>query len=201
MENAQKPLAAVLLAAFLLIFPGGCSRPKVTEEALADARITINYYDIHGNSPAEVWRAIVNNGPVDQFGQRCSAYTKWKISWHWRYRADGSADYRKTAVSYRIWVTLPRLVSSSNDPALMQWWQELWDGINRHEAEHVRLVRVNHSKVRTAILEAARGKPGLSEEEAHAAAEKAVAVIRQLDLRYDRETKRGRTEGIDLDNA
>jgi predicted secreted Zn-dependent protease len=161
-----------------------------------DRRVRIIYFDVKGNSAAEIRHSLYANGPIDPFGKRRLAYTRWRIFWSWPQK-NGKPNFAQVRTNYRASMLLPRWRWAANAPAALQvQWQYLFAAIVKHERKHVINAANNYQRLGELIQQAYERNPGLTETDAEQIAQRELRRIRALDRILDRKTAHGRTEGV-----
>jgi len=117
-----------LLAAFTLSPPALAAGWKPVEK--------IDSYTITGQTPAELYAAIGEKGPVVGNGQRVIAHTNFKLTWQRDYQPQGGACVLKSArPKLIITYTLPK--PARKLPAATQArWDAFSAGLIAHEKVH-----------------------------------------------------------------
>ena len=178
-------------------------KPDAEEIFGRDPKVNIKYYSVSGNSITEIEDAIRKNGPLDAGGKkRRYAYVDWFIFWDWPKETDGSPALARTTSDYKIDVLLPKWEPSySASPETVESWNNLLNALIYHEKGHIDFARLHVNEVANAIVNAAIQDPKLSIEEASKIGKAEVAKIKELDIAYDRETKHGLTQGVELSKS
>jgi len=136
------------------------SKPKVTE--------TITYYEISGDTAAELRAQMKTKGPNGYWG-----YSRWYVRW------SGSCK-----LSVTVDITMPKLKNPENVPAgLVQKFDKMYAALLTHEKNHGQ-----HGISAAEEIEANRCKNG------NAIIDKWAAE----DVTYDKRTNHGETEGVVL---
>ena len=151
----------------------------------------IQYYDVTGTTTVELRTSMNERRPTDPYdGHRpVDAYTDWYIYWGWPGYGTDSCILSAAVVIYRIKVILPRWQPPADAPGeLITKWEKYVKSLVIHEQGHVDHIVNHHLEVRTAIQNATCST-------AEAGAQRVLVDLRALDLRYDRETKHGETQG------
>jgi predicted secreted Zn-dependent protease len=163
------------------------SAPGTVAGVVANA--AMQYYDITGTTATELRASINASGPVDSSGQHNDALTMWNIDWTWPLNPDSSCILSNATITTTITVTFPRWSPAPGASAtLVQQWNTYQAALVTHESGHVSFVVATAPDVLAAIK-------GATCATAEAAAQAAVARIRQHDVDYDAETSHGATQG------
>ena len=186
------------LWALIFLASGAASAVEV---APLHEEIATETYAIHGDSAEALAAAIRVNGPMAPWGQRVGGYTTADIRWWLRMVRDDSgcrlanADVRLVAT-----VTSPEWVEAATGPAaLRRRWPRFLDASARHEAMHLQLMREAGERMRTAFSEAAPAKDCATLEAAtDDAARREIRAGAARNRAFDRRTRHGRTEGVEL---
>ncbi len=154
---------------------------------------TINWYDIDGDSEAELRSQLDAKGPEGH-----DAYTRWHVTWRFTYvRSEEGCTTGPVTTDVHINVTLPRWrgPADETDP-LVRRWRRYLDALKVHESGH----RETGFRAATDITEALPALPPKptceeAEEAANAAAREVLERYRKPDTDYDGETRHGETQG------
>ncbi len=190
------PLPSRLSLALALAVTGGSvalTLPHQTAQTKPISQVTIAnatmvYYDITGNTAAQLRAQLNAKGPLYRT-ERFDALTQWFVRWNWPGYGSPTCRLQNAVVSYEVKVTFPRWRAPANaSPALVQRWNRYMQALALHERGHVDHLANNYQTVATAIQRATCTT-------AEAAAQNALGPLRQYDLDYDRATNHGATQG------
>ena len=198
---------ALRLFALLLLLPAtACvTVPKPRERAALllppsvwPRDTAIHWYDIEGDTEAELRASLDVTGPEDTGGQRHDAYTAWHVTWRFPFsRSDEGCTTGPVTTDVHITVTLPRWKGPADetDPVVRHWRLYL-DALKVHESGH----RETGFSAATDIAEALPVLPPKptceeAEEAANGAAREVLERYRKLDTDYDSQTRHGATQG------
>jgi predicted secreted Zn-dependent protease len=172
----------------------------LTSQAGADPTITINYdyYDIEGQTAAELRDQMDRNGVLWTDGNIYDAYTGWNVNWNYRYRVtDFQCSIRSVTTTLDVEIRLPRWINyASGSSALKRKWDLYMQSLRQHEKGHKDLgveaaVEIEQS---IAVLESAATCDDLAE----AANELGRSIISKYATKergYDAHTNYGETQG------
>ena len=147
------------------------------------------YYDISGATEADLRAQLNTFGPVGYDGYKGDSTTHWFIGWNWPGYGESSCQQSDVTLSYDIQVIFPRWTPPENtSPALVAKWVSYTRLLAEHEEGHVDFIMANYLSVAGAIKRATC-------ESAEAAAQAALASLRQHDVDYDAATSHGETQG------
>ncbi|MCB0319092.1 MAG: DUF922 domain-containing protein [Bdellovibrionales bacterium] len=159
--------------------------------------LEIKYYPVTGKSKKELRKAINSNGPVDMYGDKKDAYTKWFISWKWPSDIGSVPDFSKTTSQLKIELYLPKWIpADKTSDELKDEWISYYRAMLNHELKHVEIALNNYQNVSKAIRTAADKNQFLSVIEAHKIAKNEVRKIHAADKTYDILSHSGRLEGV-----
>lgn len=158
----------------------------------------VRWYDVEGDSEAQLRAALDAHGPEDQSGERHDAYTAWHVTWRFPFsQTEEGCSTGPVTTKVRVTITLPRWRgwADENDP-LVKHWRRYLDALKEHETGH----RDTGFRAATDITEelpALPPKPTCeeAEEAANAAARAVLERHRARDTEYDAETRHGATQG------
>jgi len=160
--------------------------------------LEISYFDISGDTPAALRAELDEHGPHNMKGQRCDAFTRWDIKWHWPV-INMLPDFKRTEVTLSLNVSFPRWSSHAGaKPELVERWRKFSLAVAHHELGHIEQALSAYKGLRKEILLAARIDPDLSPQAANLLARNYVAKMQAADDRYDQLTNRGRRQGAEL---
>ena len=186
-------LVGYLLGSLVLALNGGA--PIYREECPVE--ISYEYYDVSGDTFADIMHSIRSQGPVDARGKRRYARTDWTVEWQWERDLDGVIQPGSVKVECRAKLTLPRRVGGSAlSPLDAERWSAYERLLMRHELNHVRHVEVVAPEIARRIKQRHERHGTVSAKTAQRVAKAVLQDIRELDRAYDRRTVHGATEGI-----
>jgi predicted secreted Zn-dependent protease len=172
-----------------------CAWPAQAVVNLADE---VEHYDIAGTTPADLRREMNANGPRGAGGRRFDGYTRWRMSWRYRYHnRGGGCSIASVTTSVKVTMTLPRWTNESQaSAAVRQHWARYLATLEQHEQGHRRHGMDAAAEIDRAI--AALPKAATCDAlgaEANATGLRIVRQYNQRDLDYDRDTEHGATQG------
>ena len=165
--------------------------------AVVEINDHVDRYDIVGTTAAALRHEMSMKGPQGS-GRRFDGYTKWYVSWRWRYRnADGSCAIESVRTTITINITLPRWQNEhSADHATQQRWARYLSALEHHENGHRQNGVAAGHKIDQSIAEmppaATCDTLGAS---ANALGKSIIQKYVQRDVDYDRDTRHGATQG------
>jgi predicted secreted Zn-dependent protease len=154
----------------------------------------VHWYEVEGQSPAQVRAQLDRLGPVDARGQRHDAFTEWYVTWHFPFaRTDEGCSLGPVETKLRVTVTLPRLVDGD---AVGERFDRYLHALWAHESGH-RDTGLRAEGELDALLPTLPVQPTCDEAEAagNAAARAVLERMREEDLAYDLRTRHGETQG------
>jgi len=195
----------VRLFALLLLLPAtACvTVPKPRAALLLPPSVwprdtAIHWYDIEGDTEAELRAQLDARGPEDTNGQRHDAYTAWHVTWRFPFsQNEEGCTTGPVTTDVHFNVTLPRWrgPADENDP-LVKRWRRYLDALKEHESGH----RETGFRAATDIADTLPGLPPKAtceeaEEAANGAAREVLERYHVVDTDYDAETRHGATQG------
>jgi predicted secreted Zn-dependent protease len=153
--------------------------------------VTIEYYDVRGQSIKAIRKALRSSGLVDprEGTSGYAAQTRWHLGWYWPVKADGSCDLSKVTITFNATVILPRLVGSGKlDDSLVQNWNDFVLALREHEAGHVRHAYGGRFELTDVIQSSTCAM-------AQDAAEWVLQTLSAYDASYDSATQHGASQG------
>lgn len=102
-----------------------------------EAAEQVKTYPVRGQSGAELYQSIGNNGPVIADGRRTIAHTTFQLTWgrDYRERADGSCIIAANVPRLIITYTLPK-PRDGLPQGVASSWKRFYDGLAAHERVH-----------------------------------------------------------------
>ena len=193
-----------ILALLLLLPTAACvTVPKPRAAVLLPPSVwpsdtMIHWYDVEGDTEAELRAQLDARGPEDTEGQRHDAYTAWHVTWKFPFsQSEEGCSTGPVTTAVHINVTLPRWRGpvDERDP-LTRRWRRYLDALKEHESGH-RETGFRAATDITETLPALPPKPTCeqAEEAANAAAREVLKRYRAGDIAYDSETRHGATQG------
>lgn len=190
--------------------PAAASRPNIMTLTAAKATTpgdiggkpddVIRYYDVRGNTAAELRAEIARLGPMSD-GVRHQAVTNWRLSWQPVTSVSGQrCSVSSLNISLTIEIVMPRWVNEIGAPqGLSTNWRTYLTGLLNHEHGHKDIALAGADEVR-ALVKAAATYPSCEAAVAaintagKAIVDKTIARQRQ----YDLDTNHGRNQGVRL---
>jgi predicted secreted Zn-dependent protease len=181
---------AVLLAPLAVLGPQGA------QSELCPIEPTISWYDVQGDTPAEIRASMIERGPKDDRGRARFAYASWSVKWKWKLDEGAHVDLSTMQISCKGHLTLPRYVPRDNAPVeIAGEWEAYLERLIQHENRHLQhpVQHAHRIRQRLAAAEARYGE--LSAHRANQIVQAVIQQIREMDRLYDHETNHGKTEG------
>ena len=161
-------------------------------------KIQYDYYDIAGQTAAELREEINRNGVLWTNGNTYDAYTGWNVKWDYRYRiTDTDCSINSVATTLNVEFRLPRWVNHASGPsALKKKWAAYMQALRQHENGHKDIgvkaaVEIERS---IAELEPAQTCDDLAET-ANALGGRIISEYAAAEREYDDQTNFGETQG------
>lgn len=158
----------------------------------------IHWYDVEGDTEAELRAALDARGPEDTAGARHDAYTAWHVTWRFPTAQDeAGCSTGPVTTAVHINVTLPRWRGPADDrDPLVRRWRRYLDALEEHESGH-RETGFRAAIDITQTLPELPPRPNCeeAEEAANTAAREVLERYRARDTEYDSETRHGATQG------
>ena len=184
-----------LPARCLLVALAACVLPAKAAVNIDDQ---VERYAIEGSTPADLRREMNVKGPQRAGGRRFDGYTRWHVSWRYRYNnAGGGCTIASVTTSVKVTMTLPRWSNeSSASSATRQHWARYLAALERHEQGHRRHgIDAAHEVDRAIAAMPPAGNCDALGANANALGMSILRNYNQRDLDYDRDTKHGATQG------
>ena len=200
-SRAVRPLALLLLlplSACVTVPKQRARAAVVLPPSVWPNDTMIHWYDVEGDTEAELRTALDARGPEDTDGKRHDAYTAWHVTWRFPYsQSDAGCSTGPVTTAVHINVTLPRWrgPADETDP-LVRRWRRYLDALKEHESGH----RETGFRAATDITETLPELPPRptceqAEEAANTTAREVLERYRVRDTEYDAETRHGATQG------
>lgn len=175
------------------------NRPEVSCEL--KVREKYQYYEVDGGSAAELRRQMKRSGTKWNDGRTYAAVTSWDI----RYRYDISFDEGKCSVKWvktdvDIVYQLPRRIALKADPELSLLWEDYMLRLKEHEYGHKDLAVKAAAEINQALSSLENfGSQEELEQEARRRADEKLRQLKEVQVKYDDDTRHGETQGAILD--
>lgn len=169
-----------------------CALPA---QAAVDVNEQVERYAISGSTPADLRREMDAKGPLGPGGRRFDGYTRWYVSWNYRYNSKGGlCAIASVTTSVKLTMTLPRW--SNENSALREQWTGYVAALEQHEQGHRRhgIDAANEIDRAIAAMPSAGNCDTLGAN-ANALGTSILRKYNQLDLDYDRDTRHGAAQG------
>jgi predicted secreted Zn-dependent protease len=172
-----------------------CALPA---NAAVNANERVERYDISGSTPADLRREMNAKGPQGAGGRRFDGYTKWYVSWNYRYHnSGGSCAFASVTTSVSVAITLPRWSNESSAGSdVRRQWARYLAALEQHEQGHRRhgIDAANEIDRAIAAMPPAGNCDALGAN-ANALGAGILQKYNQRGLDYDRDTRHGATQG------
>lgn len=167
-------------------------------QAAVSVSDSVERYAIEGSTAADLRREMSAKGPPGAGGRRFDGYTKWYVSWSYRYNNVGAGcTIASVTTSVRVTITLPQWRNeSAGDSTTRAQWARYLAALERHEQGHRQNGVDAANEVDRSI--AAMPPAGSCDALGTAANTLGQSILQrynQRDLDYDRETSHGATQG------
>jgi predicted secreted Zn-dependent protease len=163
--------------------------------------IKTEYYDVSGNSAAELVKQMKSKGPSTPGGRKVFGYTKWFIKWQYNYDTrDSGVGIISPSVTLQITYRFPRRTGEKNAPdPFATEWNRFVTALTSHERGHGTNA-TTHAEMLYTTLNTRRRFTTRAEldEFVRKEGEKALSEARKWDDDFDKRTEHGVTEGAVL---
>ena len=144
-ERAARP------ARFALLLLIGAAMPR---SAAAEVReqLATTEYAVTGNPSASLLQLLNAASPVREYGRTFHGYTKWYVSWRYRWNESADGSCRISSVTTRVdgHTTLPRLVGGSAEQRLR--FDTYLAALRIHELGHFAIAQQAGREIDAGIL-------------------------------------------------
>lgn len=160
------------------------------------------HYAVTGPSIAELHRQMRALGPADPVtGKRMQGFAEWSVSWTFGFQErSGACRIADPRVDLTVVITLPQWTGQAPSPRLATSWQTFVDGLVVHEHGH-RDIGIGAANAVQAALESMApqhgGCAGFADAVNHAA-KATLDGFKGADREYDRHTRHGQLQGVEL---
>ncbi|MCH8620391.1 DUF922 domain-containing protein [Undibacterium sp. TS12] len=158
-------------------------------------------YRVEHQSGTSLAKAINAATPFNEGGHKYHGYTKWHISWRYRFdtTASGSCKITSATVNLDATISLPEL--SSSDQSAKKQFDTYLPALKKHETGHYQISQEAAKKVeRTLLAQPAMPNCELLKTTLNQRGEAVLDEARAQDRQYDASTSHGRTQGAWLDH-
>lgn len=159
-----------------------------------------NYYSVIGANLGEIRRSMEQSRPWKELENR-SGLTEWRIDWRFEVTpVEGGCRCSSFTTTTAITNTLPRWTPPAEAPAeLKAAWTRYITALREHENGHSRLALAAaadlHKRMKAIGLAADCDR---LRKRIHDLAEGVIEEHRQRERDYDRRTRHGATQGVEL---
>lgn len=189
-----------LLAASALTACVSAPRPRV--DVLLPASLwpqdtQVHWYEVEGDTEAQLRASLDARGPLDPDGERNDAYTAWHVTWRFPFQqSEAGCTTGPVTSAVRVTMTLPKWRAPADGGPLLTRWRHYLEALKVHESGH-RETGFQAATDITDALEALPPQPTCEEAEevANATALSVLERYRQRDKEYDEATRHGETQG------
>lgn len=159
-------------------------------------RERVVHYEVEGGTVEEIRRSLDRGARRTEEG-RFRGTTQWNVRWRYRYEPrGGSCVVADVDVWLEVTTTLPRWRGSARaGPEVVRWWAAYTASLEAHEAGHRDYAVGAANEVLRAVRNLRTSTCAHMPDEANARARWIVERYRELNRRYDAETRHGRTQG------
>lgn len=187
-------LQPILVAALLLPVKHS-GNAFTTHQILVERKL--NFYQIEGSSSTELHKALLEKGPIDEFGKRRFAQVFWRVWWE-RPKLDGRLLKDQIVIRAHLELTLPQWSNSSEASSeLREKWQVFYARLLQHELKHLTHLETYLPTLEKALEDEVR-REGSDKDSINKVGHQILAQIRKLDQDYDQHTVHGKNEGVVL---
>jgi predicted secreted Zn-dependent protease len=201
---SAKWLLISTLAAFLLVANSNNSFSALTaqkDSIKPKVSMQTTYYDIDGATVDELKAQMWELGPVDQSGRRNDAFTNWDVRWTYTCQSqDDTHSIGSVQVNVKVVFIFPRwVVSSDVDKGLVNKWKTYLQALQKHENGHKDIAIEAGTEIvrRFEELDSYASCEELGEA-INSAGQRVLGEQRRKEIRYDKETDHGLTQGARL---
>ena len=161
----------------------------------------IDYFDVSGDTPRELRRAMEKGCQAKACTGEHWAHTKWRVKWRYKYgREKNGCRLTVASVTARVVYTLPRWPGKVGAaPGLRAKWEAMREKLEAHERNHGENGIETARKIERALLDLppAADCDALKDSIA-ATGKRLIAEGNRWDDAYDERTDHGKHEGISL---
>jgi predicted secreted Zn-dependent protease len=158
----------------------------------------LEYVTVAGSTEQALRADLDAKGTRGEDGVRSDGYTQWTLTWNFDTEPRvGGCTTRRVFVDLVIRMTLPRWYPpAGTDPDLVARWNRYADALRLHEDGHRYRAEATAGDIRR-VLTLGRGSPdcGVLRKQLNARAHELLGGLRQNQAAYDRDTRRGETQG------
>lgn len=170
------------------------ARPPLPRQVTVRERTV--YYDVRGASDREILASIRAASPIRERGtdgRSLDAYTRWRIEWRYRFRAQrGLCRFTTVTVSADLTTTLWRWTPPAGAPAsLVDAWQQRAAVLREHEDGHTNYTLLGAREIFSALRPMQAPTCDALRDKADAEGRRILDQVRAANRRYDEVTQHG----------
>lgn len=155
------------------------------------------YYDVRGNTPEDLRRAMLRLGPVHE-GERVYGRTDWTLRWRYSYEPHDrwGCTVTRLDIELETVITLPRWdPPRTADPEVVRAWGRFIRALEEHEEGHRTIADAAAREARRRLRRVRAPTCSLLGTEIDEEGQRIIAEHERRSGEYDEETARGRTQG------
>lgn len=178
--------------------PPGYGPPPALPPGIVDHREE-RWYEVDGSTREELIRSIRAEGPVSN-GRRVWGRHDWHMRWRFRYAPDGPfCRMTDVRVELESVTTLPRWRTRHlADPELGRSWDAMIEALRVHENGHRDIAYRAARDVDRTLRRMSEPDCAFISGRANRAAQDILDRYREINRRYDEETRSGAAQGVTL---
>ena len=188
----RKYVKRAVLGLVVLLAPGGIA---------ASGPLTIQYYDVHGDTLQDAGQWMNQHGPVGKDGRRFHGYTEWAVRWRYQLQPGRSAcTVKSVETDLSVTMQLPQWHRPEGvSPTRAREWDRYMAALRAHEDGHadIGVAVADAIKRELPAMRSASGCPDLAKKLDRTA----MAIVdehKARELEYDASTRHGATQGARL---
>jgi predicted secreted Zn-dependent protease len=156
----------------------------------------IKFYTIRGNTIQQLKQQLKVKGLPDNYGIKRSANVLWRIMWRWKLIEKNIPDLNKAKIEFNCSIILP--CYRIGNRSLKKSWRKYFSDLVKHEKNHLSNAYNAHLMIKNQINKFKLTKEKLTSNEINYKLHKIIILFNNKDIDYDKQTKHGKTEGIEL---
>ena len=190
----------------MLLALGGSALPAVASSPLPEVprelkiKEKFEFYDITGATVGELGRQMRKNGTSWKDGKEYAAVTRWDIHYNYDiFSGDGGCSVKSVKTDVDIVYHLPRRLSSGADSKLAAQWDIYLAHLKQHEFGHKDIAVKAAAEINEilASLPSFKSRAEL-EQEANRRTRQKFQWMKEVQIKYDDDTRHGETQGAIL---
>lgn len=163
--------------------------------------IAFEHYDIYPTAHKDLRNELIRNSPIKKSDQIHFGHTAWTVEWRFKWRKqNGQCKINQVTTSLDVTYILPRIAPGfSIDSKLEKSFNRYYDLLFAHEQEHMKSGLYAARDIEAALLNLKSFEQcNVLDKHANATGHALIEKYKERDREYDRKTRHGKSEGVDI---